>query len=65
MGDRLTEDAYFGKKVIFLGEAHFDFGGYVNKQNCHIWDTENPHAYFGDRITAAELMLFGHLGAVI
>ena len=20
-------------------------GGYVNKQNCHIWDTENSHAY--------------------
>ena len=21
------------------------FGGYVNKQNCCIWGTENPHAY--------------------
>ena len=20
-------------------------GGYVNKQNCRIWDTENPHTY--------------------
>ena len=29
--DRLTEDA--------------DFGGYVNKQNCCIWGTENPYAY--------------------
>ena len=26
-------------------EAHFDPGGYVNKQNCRIWDTENPQAY--------------------
>ena len=35
--DRLTEDADFGKKkIIFSDEAHFDFGGYVNKQNCRI-----------------------------
>ena len=29
--DRLTEDADFGKKIIFSDEAHFDFDGYVNK----------------------------------
>ena len=33
------------KKIIFADEAHFDLGGYVNKQNYPIWDTENPHAY--------------------
>ena len=33
------------KKIIFSEEAHIDLGGYVNKQNCRIWDTENPHAY--------------------
>ena len=33
------------KKIIFSDEAHFDLGGYVNKQNCRIWATENPHAY--------------------
>ena len=48
--DRLTEDADFGKKIILSDEAHFDLGGYVNKQNCRIWHlgiwaTENPHAY--------------------
>ena len=33
--DRLTEDADFGKKkIIFTDGAHFDLGGYVNKQNC-------------------------------
>ena len=26
-------------------EAHFDLDGYVNKQNCRIWGTENRHAY--------------------
>ena len=40
--DRLTEDADFGKtKIMFLDEARFDLGGYVNKQNCRIWGTEN------------------------
>ena len=43
--DRLTEDADLGKKkIVFSDEAHFDVGGYVNKQNCCIWGTENPHA---------------------
>ena len=44
--DRLLDDADFGKKKIIVSdEAHFDLGGYVNKQNCSIWGTENPHAY--------------------
>ena len=34
--DRLTEDAGFGKKSNLF---------YVNKQNCRVWVTENPHAY--------------------
>ena len=33
------------KKIIFSDEAHFGLGGYVDKQNCRIWGTENPHAY--------------------
>ena len=33
------------KKIIFSNEAHFDLGGYLNKPNCRIWGTENPHAY--------------------
>ena len=32
------------KKIIFSDEAHFDLGGYENKQNCCIWGTENWHA---------------------
>ena len=43
--DRLAEAADFDKKkIIFSEEAHFDLGGYVNKQNCRIWNTENPQA---------------------
>ena len=33
------------KEIIFSDEAHFHLGVYVNKQNCRIWGTENPHAY--------------------
>ena len=33
------------KKIIFSDEAPFNLGRYVNKQNCRIWGTENPHAY--------------------
>ena len=37
------------KEIIFSDEAHFDLGGYVNKHNCRIWDTEKPHAYIEKR----------------
>ena len=30
---RCAEDAEFGKKNMFSDDAHFDLGGYVNKQN--------------------------------
>ena len=33
------------KKIICSDEAYFDLDWYVNKQNCCIWGTENPHAY--------------------
>ena len=36
---------FWQKIIIFSDEDYFDLGGYVNKQNCHIWGTENPHAY--------------------
>ena len=33
------------KIVVVSDEAHFDLGGYANKQNCCIWGTDNLHAY--------------------
>ena len=34
----------FWQEIIFSDETYFDLGGYVNKQNCCIWGTENPNA---------------------
>ena len=35
-------DGNFSNKIFFSDEAHFTLGGYVNKQNCRIWGSENP-----------------------
>jgi len=35
-------DGDFSNKIFFSDEAHFSLGGYVNKQNCRIWGSENP-----------------------
>lgn len=42
--NQLDEDGQFFKKIIFSDEAHFHLEGYVNKQNCRIWGSEQPHA---------------------
>ena len=31
----------FHRKIIMSDEAYFHLGGYVNKQNCRIWASEN------------------------
>ena len=36
-------DADFSSKIILSDEAHFHLDGFVNRQNCRIWGSENPH----------------------
>ncbi|CAK1588653.1 unnamed protein product [Parnassius mnemosyne] len=36
------QPAGFSESIIFSDEAHFHLSGYVNKQNCRIWASENP-----------------------
>jgi len=36
-------DNDFAQKIIFSDETYFHVKGYVNKQNCRIWSTENPN----------------------
>ena len=31
----------FHQKIIMSDEAHFHLGGYLNKQDCRIWGSEN------------------------
>lgn len=40
--EKQAVDADFSNKIFFSDEAHFSLGGYVNKQNCRIWGSENP-----------------------
>ena len=55
----------FSNKVLFNEEAHFTFDGYVNKQNCRLWGSENPQVteemplhpekVFGSEVRLAEI----------
>jgi hypothetical protein len=38
----LQHDQRFFHKIFFSDEAHFYLSGYVNKQNCRVWGSENP-----------------------
>ena len=51
--DLLTEDANFGKKIIFSDEAHFDLGGYEKPTHpkrvtvcCGLWSRGIIEAFF-------------------
>lgn len=41
--DTIDKQEFDVNMVWFSDEAHFHLDGYVNKQNCRIWGTENPH----------------------
>ena len=34
-------DASFSSEIILSDEAHFHIDGFVNRQNCHVWGSEN------------------------
>ena len=46
--DRRTEGDDFCKKIILSDETHLDLDGYVNKQNCRIWGTQNESLFCAD-----------------
>jgi len=40
--EQLEVNPNFAKQIISSDEAYFWMNGYVNKQNCRIWDDTNP-----------------------
>lgn len=46
--ERVTErkQRIFFIKIMFSDEAHFQLGGYVNKQSCRIRGSQNPQTLF-------------------
>lgn len=38
----LQQQGDFVPNIIFSDEAHFHLNGFVNRQNCRIWGSENP-----------------------
>ena len=49
-------------KIIFSDEAHFGLGGFVNKQNCRNWGTENRTHTLKSRRTQNESLFGADLG---
>jgi hypothetical protein len=44
MLEQLTADDNYLQKIRFSDEATFHTHGVVNRHNCRIWGSENPHA---------------------
>ena len=59
---------FWQKKNRLSDEAHFDLGGYVNKQICRIWGTEKTGTYtLKSRRTLSESLFgadFGRRGII-
>ena len=60
MLDQQAVDGDFSNKIFFSDEAHFSHGGYIKKQNCRIWGSENPEV-IEERPLHPEKSLFGAL----
>ena len=43
--EKLQEDPTFSAQILCSDAAHFWLNGYVNKQNCRIWDEEQPEEF--------------------
>ncbi|GFV61181.1 hypothetical protein TNCV_856511 [Trichonephila clavipes] len=44
-------------------EAHFWLNGYVNQQNCRIWNEANPQVYFETQLHPEKLTVWCALRA--
>ena len=53
--EREQNDLDYLNKIGFCDEATFNVGGVVNRHNCRIWGTENPHVLFEKPRVSAKL----------
>ncbi|GFX63879.1 uncharacterized protein TNCV_4345941 [Trichonephila clavipes] len=53
----------FHKQILFSDEAHFWLNGYVNKQNCRIWNEANPQVYVETQLHPEKLTVWRALWA--
>ena len=53
---------FWQKKIIFLDEAQFDLGGYINKQNCRISAPKTRPHTLKSRRTQNEFMFGADFG---
>ena len=53
MLEQQAVDGNFSNNIFFSDEAHFMLVGYVNKQNCRIWDSQNSQVIIDADVMAA------------
>ncbi|GFT32416.1 uncharacterized protein TNCV_4484351 [Trichonephila clavipes] len=53
----------FHKRILFSDEAHFWLNGYVNKQNCRIWNEANPQVHVETPLHREKLTVWSVLWA--
>lgn len=58
MLDEIESDPQFFTKIIFSDEAHFLLNGFVNKQNCRIWASENPRVIVEQALHPAKVTVW-------
>ena len=65
--NREENDPHYLNKIGFCDEATFNVGGVVNRHNCRIWGTENPHVLFEKPRVSAKLHVwcFVHVSGVV
>lgn len=56
-------DADFSNKILITDEAHCHLDDLVNRQNCRIWDSENPRVSVEKRIHRQHVIVWFRIWA--
>ena len=58
-------DADFSSKIILSDKAHFHLDGFVNRQNCRVWDSENPRVISEEQMHSRRVTIWFWVGDII